>query len=148
MPWASPRDTVTHVKRTIVRRGDDVRRIAALFAAIAAMALLAGGLAYAATKVCDTPTCKGSDNRDNLTGTQISNTIYGYQRADTITDIVGPDRDVIYAGRGNDVVNVKEGTTNPNDADHVRCSAGYDTVYYDAGTDTVIDCELENPTSP
>ncbi len=114
-----------------------------------AMVLLASGLAYAVTtKVCDTPTCEGTNGRDNLIGTQISNTIYGYKKNDTITDNVGPDKDVIYAGRGWDVVNVKEGTTNPNDADYVRCSYGYDTVYYDVGVDTVIDCELKNPTSP
>src|SRR3712207_6148259 len=111
--------------------------------------LLAGGLAYAVTTtVCDTPTCEGDDDRNNLIGTSINNTIYGYGRSDTITDIAGPDKDVIFAGRGNDVINVKEGTTNPHDADHVRCSAGYDTVYYDRGVDAVIDCELRNPVSP
>jgi hypothetical protein len=106
-------------------------------------------LAYAVTtRVCDTPTCEGTNGRDNLTGTQISNTIYVYRKSDTITDIVGPDQDIIYAGRGSDVINVKEGTTNPRDADYVRCSTGNDTVYYDVGVDTVIDCELRNPTSP
>ncbi len=112
--------------------------------------LLAGGLAYAAvtTKVCDTPTCEGDNQRNNLMGTQINNTIYGYGRADTITDIAGPDKDVIYAGRGGDVINVKEGNANSHDADYVRCSVGYDTVYYDRGVDAVIDCELKNPVSP
>jgi len=111
--------------------------------------LLAGGLAYAVTTtVCDTPTCEGDDDRNNLIGTRINNTIYGYARSDTITDIAGPDKDVIYAGRGGDVINVKEGSANSRDADHVRCSIGYDTVYYDRGVDAVSDCELKNPASP
>jgi hypothetical protein len=110
----------------------------------------AGGLAYAAvtTQVCDTPTCEGDDERNNLMGTQIDNTIYGYGRADTITDIARIDKDVIYAGRGGDVINVKEGTDNPHDADYVRCSDGYDTVYYDRGVDAVVGCELKNPVPP
>ena len=112
--------------------------------------LLAGGLAYAAvtTTTCDTPTCEGDNQPNNLIGTQINNTIYGYGRADTITDIARIDKDVIYAGRGGDVINVKEGTDNPHDADYVRCSSGYDTVYYDRGVDAVVDCELKNPVSP
>jgi len=120
-----------------------------LLAAIMVTVLLAGGLAYAVTTtVCDTPTCEGDDDRNNLIGTQINNTIYGYGRSDTITDTARIDKDVIYAGRGGDVINVKEGTDNPHDADYVRCSVGYDTVYYDRGVDAVTDCELKNPVSP
>ena len=125
------------------------RRTVALLAAILVMVLLACGLAYAVTtQVCDKPTCEGDDGRNNLIGTQIDNTIYGYGRTDTITDTARIDKDVIYAGRGNDVINVKEGTDNPHDADYVRCSIGYDTVYYDRGVDAVSDCELRNPVSP
>ncbi len=125
------------------------RRTVALLAAILVMVLLACGLAYAVTtQVCDKPTCEGDDGRNNLIGTQIDNTIYGYGRTDTITDTARIDKDVIYAGRGNDVINVKEGTDNPHDADCVRCSIGYDTVYYDRGVDAVSDCELRNSVSP
>lgn len=125
------------------------RRTVALLAAILVMVLLACGLAYAVTtQVCDKPTCEGDDGRNNLIGTQIDNTIYGYGRTDTITDTARIDKDVIYAGRSNDVINVKEGTDNPHDADYIRCSIGYDTVYYDRGVDAVSDCELRNPVSP
>jgi hypothetical protein len=125
------------------------RRTVALLAAILVMVLLACGLAYAVTtRVCDKPTCEGDDRRNNLIGAQIYNTIYGYGRIDTITDTARIDKDVIYAGRNNDVINVKEGTDNPHDAVYVRCSIGYDTVYYDRGVDAVSDCELRNPVSP
>jgi Ca2+-binding RTX toxin-like protein len=137
------------MKRTTLGQRDHARRTVALLAAITVMVLLACGLAYAVTtQVCDTPTCEGDDGRNNLIGTRIDNTIYGYGRIDTITDVAGRDRDVIYAGQGNDMINVKEGNSNTRDADHVRCSVGYDTVYYDRGVDTVIDCELRNPVSP
>jgi hypothetical protein len=138
------------MKRTTLSRPNHAWQTVALLAAIMVMVLLAGGLAYAAvtTQVCDTPTCEGDDERNNLMGTQIDNTIYGYGRADTITDIARIDKDVIYAGRGGDVINVKEGTDNPHDADYVRCSDGYDTVYYDRGVDAVVGCELKNPVSP
>ena len=149
MPWASSRGTLTYMRRTTLKRRNEVWRAIALLAVLVVMMLLASGLAYAVTtKVCDTPTCEGNNQRNNLIGTQIDNTIYGYKKSDTITDTVGTDKDVIYAGHGRDVINVKEGTTNPHDADYVRCSYGYDTVYYDAGVDTVIGCELKNPTSP
>jgi hypothetical protein len=125
------------------------RRTVALLAAILVMVLLACGLAYAVTtQVCDKPTCEGDDGRNNLIGAQIYNTIYGYGRIDTITDTARIDIDVIYAGRNNDVINVEEGTDNPHDAVYVRCSIGYDTVYYDRGVDAVSDCELRNPVSP
>ena len=99
------------------------------------MVFLAGGLAYAAvtTKACETPTCEGDDDRNNLIGTRIDNTIYGYGRSDTVTDTAGTDKDVFYAGRGGDVIGVKEGTANSHDADYVRCSVGCDTAYYDRG---------------
>ncbi len=114
------------------------------------MVFLAGGLAYAAvtTKVCETPTCEGDNERNNLIGTRIDNTIYGYGRSDTITDTAGSDKGVIYTGRGGDVIDVKQGTANSHHADYVRCSVGYDTVYYDRGVDAVIYCELKNPVSP
>jgi Ca2+-binding RTX toxin-like protein len=138
------------MKTTTLIRPNHAWQTVAVLAAIMVMVLLAGGLAYAAviTKVCDTPTCEGDNGPNNLIGTQINNTIYGYGRADTITDTARIDKDVIYAGRGGDVINVKEGTDNPHDADYVRCSAGYDTVYYDSGVDAVVGCELKNPVSP
>jgi hypothetical protein len=137
------------MKRTMLDQRNHARRTVALLAAILVMVLLACGLAYAVTtQVCDKPTCEGDDGRNNLIGTQIDNTIYGYGRTDTITDTARIDKDVIYAGRSNDVINVKEGTDNPHDADYIRCSIGYDTVYYDRGVDAVSDCELRNPVSP
>jgi hypothetical protein len=150
MPWTSSRGTLTHMKRTTLRHRNHAWQTVAVLAAVTVVVLLAGGLAYAAvtTTTCDTPTCEGDNQPNNLIGTQIDNTIYGYGRADTITDIARIDKDVIYAGRGGDVINVKEGTDNPHDADYVRCSFGYDTVYYDRGVDAVVGCELKNPVSP
>ena len=116
------------MKRTTLSRPNHAWQTVALLAAIMVMVLLACGLAYAVTtQVCDKPTCEGDDGRNNLIGTQIDNTIYGYGRTDTISDTARIDKDVIYAGRGNDVINVKEGTDNPHDADYVRCSISYDT---------------------
>ena len=72
------------------------------------MVFLAGGLDYAAvtTKVCETPTCEGDNERNNLIGTRIDNTIYGYGRSDTITETAGTDKDVIYTGRGGEETSI------------------------------------------
>ena len=68
-----------------------MRRTVAVLAAMTVISLLAVGMAYPATKVCDTPTCNGTDKRD------------------TIADSGGPDQDTIYAGSGRDVIDVREG---------------------------------------
>jgi hypothetical protein len=116
-----------------------LQRIVGFLVATSAMLLLAVGMAYAVTKVCDKTTCKGTDNRDVLTGTQIDNIFYGKAKGDTITDnvAINHDHDVVYANRGSDVINVREGNQNPQDFDTVRCGLGTDTVYFDK-TDVLI----------
>jgi Ca2+-binding RTX toxin-like protein len=104
-------------------------------------------VAYAATKLCDDPVCNGTDGRDVLIGTKIDNVIYGYGAKDIIRDTAGPDQDTVYGGSGKDVIDVREGNNNPRNADYVDCGDSKDTVYYDEGVDTVVRCELKNPTS-
>ena len=50
-----------------------MRRTVAVLAAMAVISLLAVGMAYPATKVCDTPTCNGTDKRDTSIRTPINN---------------------------------------------------------------------------
>src|SRR5215204_4524264 len=88
-----------------------------------AISLLAVGMAYAATKACCTPTCKGTSNRDHLTGTEIDNVIYGKAKGDTIIDVndldhKDSDHDTIYGGDGSGVINVREGNQKPAEQRH------------------------------
>lgn len=110
------------------------------------LVVLTAGAAYAVTKVCNT-TCEGTKKRDTLTGTAADTTFYGKRGGDRITDIAGPDNDVVYAGRGNDTVNVEDNVqgNNKDNADYVDCGPGYDTVFFDPGRDTVVNCENPNP---
>ena len=108
-----------------------MRRTILLVTAMAAALVLAGGVAYAVTKTCET-VCKGTDNRDVLIGTSADTSFYGFKKGDQITDTAKHDNDLVKAGSGNDVINVREGGNAQNEADVVDCGEGYDTVYADA----------------
>ena len=123
-----------------------LRRIVTVLAVGALLLVLMAGAAYAVTKVCDT-TCKGTNKRDTLTGTAADTTFYGKRGSDRITDIAGPDNDVVYAGRGKDTVNVMDNVqgNNKDNGDYVDCGSGYDTVFFNESRDTVVNCENQNP---
>lgn len=123
-----------------------MKRILLFLSVASLMVVTAAGAAYAVTKVCDT-TCEGTKRGDTLTGTAADTTFYGKRGGDRITDIAGADNDVVYAGSGNDTVNVEDNVqgNNKDNADYVDCGPGYDTVFFDPGSDTVVNCENPNP---
>ena len=123
-----------------------MKRILLGLSVAALIIALSAGAAYAVTKVCST-TCEGTKKRDTLTGTAADTTFYGKHGSDSITDIAGPDNDVVYAGKGNDTVNVEDNVqgNNKDNGDYVDCGPGYDTVFFDESRDTVVNCENQNP---
>lgn len=107
--------------------------------------------------------CKGTDRRDGIVGTRLSDRIYGLNGADLISGDPGAndgaddkiyggygndqledltdadDRDVISGGPGNDLIRVDDGPLGP---DTVFCGKGDDTVWFDFGVDDIADdCE-------
>ena len=124
--------------------------------------LLAGGVVLAKSITCPGGVCVGTKRADTITGSvgtdeingraggdtidggNGSDTINGGGGNDRITDIgVVPDIDHITGGKGNDIIDVREG--DPNDApDQVDCGPGTDTVFFDS-TDTRLNCEIFNP---
>ena len=138
------------------------RKTIATLAVVVVALLLASGVVLARSITCPGGVCLGTKRADTITGTvgtdeingrgggdtidggNGSDTIAGGGGNDTITDIgVVPDIDRVSGGKGNDIIDVREG--DPGDApDQVDCGPGTDTIFFDA-TDTRANCEIFNP---
>jgi Ca2+-binding RTX toxin-like protein len=136
---------------------------------VAALVLLAGGAALAATITCTGGECRGTAEDDKITGTGGNDQIFGLRGRDQITgdpfgskagndelrggggnDFIvdtqtGLDLDTVFGGNGDDRISVREGGNIGIGADTVDCGPGTDTVFFDEGTDTVTNCEITNP---
>ena len=92
-------------------------------------------------------TCKGTDGRDVLVGTDANTHFYGFDKGDSISDTAKHDQDTVKAGAGNDVIAVREGGNAPNEVDTVSCGDGKDTVHADDNDIVRSNCEVVNPES-
>jgi Ca2+-binding RTX toxin-like protein len=90
-------------------------------------------------------TIKGRGGNDTIDGNLGNDTIDGGGGNDTIIDNLDtvPDIDTITGGKGDDIIDVREGDVNDT-PDKVDCGPGTDTVFVDA-TDTRLNCEILNP---
>jgi Ca2+-binding RTX toxin-like protein len=140
-----------------------MKRNVILALAVVAVALsMVGGVVLAKSITCTGGPCNGTKRADTITGSVVADTINGRAGGDTIdggngndsinggggndtiTDIgVVPDVDIITGGKGNDIIDVREGDLN-DEQDKVDCGPGTDTIFFDA-TDLRANCEIFNP---
>lgn len=150
-----------------------MRKTFLLVASVAALVVVAGGMALAATRQCDSPAdCRGTEMADRMFGNDGENLIHseggvdvvhGRDGSDTLKG--GPGKDELYGQAGDDTIkggddgdhisagsgddDVDGGTpgrTNDGDRDVLNCGPGVDTVHFTPGTDVVkSSCEIRNP---
>jgi Ca2+-binding RTX toxin-like protein len=140
-----------------------MKRNVILALAVVAVALsMVGGVVLAKSITCTGGPCNGTKRADTITGSVVADTINGRAGGDTIdggngndtinggggndsiTDIgVVPDVDIVTGGKGNDIIDVREGDLN-DEQDKVDCGPGTDTIFFDA-TDLRANCEIFNP---
>ena len=99
----------------------------------------------------------GSDNRANgsfgLLGAEDSDTVYGGDGSDLIDAAIydspmmnaEPTVDRSYGGRGNDTILAKDGNKDIIDCGETNNRKDRDIAHFDAGLDTVKNCEVKNP---
>jgi Ca2+-binding RTX toxin-like protein len=154
--------------------GDTVRRLVFLVG-VAAMVLVAGGTALAATLACNGGRCVGGDGADTMFGSGGRDEIYSLGGRDLVRAYAGGDfvngdggDDRLTGGRGDDTVNGSDGEDlvagNPgNDRlnggtgsdrieavdgmrDQISCGNGpRDVAVFDSGLDRLAGCEIRQP---
>jgi Ca2+-binding RTX toxin-like protein len=114
-----------------------VRRAAVLISVVAVVVAMFASAALAKTVNGndDNNTLIGTDKRDAISGFGGDDIIRGYDRTDVL--IGGPDTDRLTGGRGNDVVDIVDGSVE----DFVACGRGFDRVRADVGDLVSTDCE-------
>jgi Ca2+-binding RTX toxin-like protein len=152
-----------------------VRRATLVLAVVAAMLIVASGVAVARTITCDGGRCDGTNNKDTMYGSARHDAMFGYRggdlmRGDGGRDFVngdggrdrlsggqkddtvngGDDDDVVVGNPGNDQLNAGNGDDRVEAADgmrdHISCGNGrHDIVVFDAGLDRIRECEVERP---
>jgi Ca2+-binding RTX toxin-like protein len=129
--------------------------------------LLSGGVVLAKVIDCTGGLCVGTKKLDRMVGTAGDDEIVGRGGNDTLIgdpigstgdDVMrggsgndsisdpfeGNDVDTIFAGKGDDVVNVREGAAFSDTPDVIDCGPGIDTAVIDP-TDKRTGCEILNP---
>lgn len=89
-----------------------MRKTVLLLLSVATLAVLAGGVAFAATRQCDGPAdCRGTEMADRMFGDDVGNLIHsegggdvvhGRDGGDTLKG--GPGRDELYGQAGDDTI--------------------------------------------
>ena len=77
----------------------------------------------------------GYGGNDLLIGGRGNDTIYAWE-----SNLANPGRDTVKAGRGNDTI-----YDDDDHKDKIDCGKGVDEVTYDAGLDTIENCETTHP---
>jgi Ca2+-binding RTX toxin-like protein len=141
-----------------------MKRITILALAVVTVGLLlAGGAVLAKDIECTGGPCVGTKRADTFTGSGVADQITGRAGNDVIFSGEGDDEvrggrgadelvdndpfrdvDTILGGKGNDIIDVREGTAGGDNPDVVDCGPGTDTVFVDP-TDTRLNCEILNP---
>lgn len=104
-----------------------------LLVLLVTMLAISGGVALAATVMCSTSPCNGTNSADSLFGRKaVDDEIYGKDGGDTIWDFsctpeeggaACVDHDLIFGGAGSDEIAVNDGNT-AADQDTVNCGNG------------------------
>ena len=123
-----------------------MRRLMLMMGMVMLIAVMATGVAIAATKTCNDIPCKGTDNDDVLherEGT-VRDAIYGYKGNDLLdANNYFSDRDRLYGGDQGDklLANDQDGR------DVLRGGMGRDRCYGDSG-DRFVNCEVVRRLAP
>ena len=103
-----------------------MRRVVALIVVCLVLSIPGAGAVWAATLItCPGGECLGTTGPDMMIGTDGDDVIAGF--------------------RGRDTVDVREGNKGLVNRDFVDCGRGQDTDFFDEGADTVVGCEVMNP---
>jgi hypothetical protein len=123
-----------------------VRRVVVLVVVCLVLSILGAGAVWATTLItCPGGECLGTTGPDVMVGTDGDDVISGFRRGDDISDTAKQDRDSVSGGRGGDTIDVREGNKGQVNRDFVNCGRGQDTVFFDEDADTVVGCEVMNP---
>ena len=119
--------------------------------AVSLVCLMFPAVVYAKVVVCDGGECNGTNEPDQITGSNKHDEIYakaGNDDVDASNPLIGnctppntcgfiADKDVIHAGSGNDQINVLDHVTQARPTGSTGGGFGSDTVYCGKGEDTV-----------
>jgi hypothetical protein len=110
-----------------------LKRIVLIVTVASLLAGVFAPVALAVDQQCTFRPCYGTDSRDTLYergGRSVPDTIYGLRGGDRIrANLFGADRDLLYGGRGNDILNAQD----RDGRDELYGGPGEDTCYVDEG---------------
>ena len=124
-----------------------MKRAGLLIIAVAvALLLVVSSIAVARTFTCNQNRCRGTNDRDTISGNRIGNTIRSLEGADLVRGNGGRDslhgdggKDRLSGGNGDDRVEAADGNF-----DAISCGSGrHDIVIFDRRLDSVIKCEIK-----
>jgi hypothetical protein len=117
-----------------------MRRIALVLGVAALLVVVFAAVALAVNKQCTGYPCFGTENADVLYergGDGVGDRIYSKPGSDRVfVNSFEADRDIVFAGRGNDRVNADDGDTR----DEVYGERGYDKCRVDARSEVESGC--------